>query len=114
MPEAFTLFRRPLYHIPYRPDLAKKQEEKLTQALKDWEENPDDVERIIQLGRQYAYMGQYRRAIAISPSFFPAHYSLGNTLYETGDREGAAREWRKTLELNPQHEGAMRRLQAQG
>jgi len=65
VPEAFTLFRRPLYHIPYRPDLAEKQQEKLTQALKDWREDPEDIGRIIQLGRQYAYMGQYRRAIAI-------------------------------------------------
>ena len=65
MPEAFTLFRRPLYHIPYRPDLAKKQQEKLDQALKDWREDPENVERLIQLGRQYAYMGQYRRAVAI-------------------------------------------------
>lgn len=65
IPEAFTLFRRPLYHIPYRPDLGEKQQDKLDQALKDWREDPEDVERIIELGRQYAYMGQYRRAIAI-------------------------------------------------
>ena len=65
VPEAFTLFRRPLYHIPYRPDLAEKQQEKLEKALRDWREYPEDVERVIELGRQYAYMGQYRRAIAV-------------------------------------------------
>ncbi len=72
------------------------------------------------LGLTYAREGKYeeairyyRRAIAISAGFFPAHYSLGNALYDTGDREGAASEWRETLRINPQHQGAMRRLQAQ-
>ena len=65
VPEAFSLFRRPLFNIPYRPELAEKQAEKLAQALKDWEADPEDVERVIWLGRQYAYMGQYRKAVAI-------------------------------------------------
>lgn len=56
-------------------------------------------------------IGYYRRAIAISPTFYFAHYSLGNALYETGDKAGAEAEWKKTLELMPQHEGAMRKLQ---
>lgn len=63
-------------------------------------------------GKMREAIGYYRRAIAISPSFFPAHYSLGNALYNTGDYAGAEAEWRKTLEIMPQHQGAMRRLQA--
>jgi tetratricopeptide (TPR) repeat protein len=76
---------------------------------------------VYNLGLTYAREGKideamayYRKAIAISPSFFPAHYSLGNALYETGDLEGARAEWKKTLEIMPQHQGALRRLEAHG
>lgn len=65
-------------------------------------------------GKLREAIGYYRRAIAISPSFVPAHYSLGNALYESGDPAGAEAEWRKTLELMPQHRGALRRLQTLG
>lgn len=65
VPEAFSLFRKPLYTIPYRPDLAKGQEEKLERAKEEWIKDPDDTDKIIWLGRMYAYMGEYRKGIAV-------------------------------------------------
>ena len=75
VPEAFSLFKKPLYTIPYRPELAKKQKEKLERAKEEWMEDPDDVDKIIWLGRMYAYMGEYRKGIAV--------FSMGLDKYPT-------------------------------
>jgi len=64
IPEAFSLYKKPLYVIPYRPDLAEGQQKKLDKAIQDFKEDQKNVENYIWLGRQLAYMGRYREGIA--------------------------------------------------
>ena len=42
-----------------------------------------------------------RRAIALSPRFATAHYNLGCTLYDQGDKTSAFREFRASIAINP-------------
>ena len=60
------------------------------------------------LGRVYYDLGRYadaeaqqRRAIALSPTFGPGWYGLGETLAARGDRAGAAAAFRRFMEIEP-------------
>ena len=64
-PEAFDLFGNPLYRSPMQPGIEKVQQPKYEEALKNYQENPDDPHNIIWLGRRTAYLGSYREACAI-------------------------------------------------
>ena len=48
-----------------RPETQEKQEALYEEALKDYQENPDDPDAIIWLGRRTAYLGRHRESIAI-------------------------------------------------
>ncbi len=67
--EAFSLFGEPLFRAPLRPESSEKQEAMYRDALKDFEENPEDADAIIWLGRRTAYLGRYLEAASI--------YSMG-------------------------------------
>jgi tetratricopeptide (TPR) repeat protein len=69
VPEAFSLFGRPLYRVPLPPEALDQQELLYEKALDDWRGNPEDPERIIWLGRRTAYLGRYRESLTI--------YSMG-------------------------------------
>jgi len=64
-PETFNLFGKPLYMTPLRPEIMESQTKLYSEALKNWETNPEDPDNIIWLGRRTAYMGRFREAIAI-------------------------------------------------
>ena len=64
-PEGFSLFGEPLYNPVSYPDPEHKQLVKFNKAHEEWEEAPDDREKILWLGRQHAYLGRYRDAIHI-------------------------------------------------
>ena len=68
-PETFSLFGQPLYRMPLRPETEAKQLELYDEALKDWEKDPGNPDKIIWLGRRTAYLGRYREANGI--------YSMG-------------------------------------
>lgn len=68
-PETFSLFGDPLYKTPLRPEIMDKQKKLYDEALKNWEEDPDNADNIIWLGRRTAYLGRFRESIAI--------YSMG-------------------------------------
>ena len=68
-PEAFSLFNKPLYRMPLRPETFDKQTNLYQDALKNWKENSEEPNNIIWLGRRTAYLGRFREAIAI--------YSMG-------------------------------------
>ncbi len=69
VPEAFSLFGRPLYRTPLPPEALNQQVLLYEKALEDWMGSPEDPERIIWLGRRTAYLGRYRESLAI--------YSMG-------------------------------------
>ncbi|MFW6109011.1 MAG: tetratricopeptide repeat protein [archaeon] len=64
-PETFSLFGDPLYKTPLRPEIMDKQKKLYDEALKNWEEDPDNADNIIWLGRRTAYLGRFRESIAI-------------------------------------------------
>ncbi len=64
-PETFSLFGDPLYKTPLRPEIMDKQKKLYDEALKNWEEAPDNADNIIWLGRRTAYLGRFRESIAI-------------------------------------------------
>ena len=60
-PEAFSLFGEPLNQQPPRPEVVEKQRVLYDEALKKWEQMPEDADSIIWLGRRTAYLGQDTR-----------------------------------------------------
>ena len=68
-PETFSLFGKPLYRMPLRPETEAQQSKLYEEALKNWEKDPDNPDNIIWLGRRTAYLGRYREANGI--------YSMG-------------------------------------
>ena len=68
-PETFSLFGEPLFKTPLRPETMETQQKLYKEALKNWENDPEDPDNIIWLGRRTAYIGNFRESIAI--------YSMG-------------------------------------
>jgi tetratricopeptide (TPR) repeat protein len=68
-PETFSLFGEPLFKTPLRPETMETQQKLYKEALKNWEQDPEDPDNIIWLGRRTAYIGNFRESIAI--------YSMG-------------------------------------
>ena len=68
-PETFSLFGKPLFKTPLRPETMETQRKLYEEALANWEKDPDDADNIIWLGRRTAYIGNFRESIAI--------YSMG-------------------------------------
>lgn len=63
--EAISLLGQPLYPPSLPPSRKHALETELAEARAAYEQNPDDPERIIWLGRRTAYLGRYREAIQI-------------------------------------------------
>jgi tetratricopeptide (TPR) repeat protein len=63
--EAVSLYGVPLNPPELPPETLAERQEKLAQARVDHEQNPDDADALIWLGRRTAYLGHYREAIEI-------------------------------------------------
>ncbi len=59
------MFGEPLYRSPLRQEALTKQQDLYDEALRRYEEGPEDLEALIWLGRRTAYMGRYREAASI-------------------------------------------------
>ena len=77
-PETFSLFGEPLFKTPLREDILERQKKLYDEALKNYETDPDDADNIIWLGRRTAYIGDFRKSIAI--------YSMGIKKHPTDPR----------------------------
>ena len=55
---------------------------------------------------------QYEAAVQARPNYVPARIQLGVTLLSLGDREGAALQWNKVLEIEPDNPRAKMYLRA--
>jgi len=55
-------------------------------------------------------IAEYRTAIRLHPNDAAAHYELGNSLDEEGDRDGAIAEYRTAIRLQPDHAQAHNNL----
>jgi tetratricopeptide (TPR) repeat protein len=64
-PETYSLFGDPLRKAPPNVDAVEAQKSLYNDALKDYKKNPENPDNIIWMGRRTAYLGEYRKAIAI-------------------------------------------------
>ncbi len=64
-PEATSLLGEPLYPPQIAPDELTKRNHNLAVARARYDQNPADEENIVWLGRRYAYLGLYNKAIAV-------------------------------------------------
>jgi tetratricopeptide (TPR) repeat protein len=64
-PETYSLFGEPLRKAPPNEEAVKTQKKLYGEALKNYEKDPENPDNIIWMGRRTAYLGNYRRAIAI-------------------------------------------------
>jgi len=64
-PETFSLFGDPLNKALLRPETKQTQITLYNEALVEYEKDPDDADNIIWMGRRTAYVGDFRKAIAI-------------------------------------------------
>ena len=64
-PEATSLLGEPLYPLQIAPDELTKRKHNLALARARYDQNPADEENIVWLGRRYAYLGLYNKAIAV-------------------------------------------------
>ena len=78
IPEATSIFGKPLYAIELPPDTRKTLEANLAAAEAEHAKNPTSEEAIIWLGRRQAYLWRYREAIGT--------YSKGLALHPTSFR----------------------------
>ena len=63
--QAISLLGDTLYPPPLPEDVREDRDTRLTEARAAYERDPEDADAIIWLGRRTAYLGSYRRAIAI-------------------------------------------------
>lgn len=77
-PETFSLFGKPLFKTPLRPETMEAQQKLYDEALRNWEQDPENPDNIIWLGRRTAYLGNFRESIAI--------YSIGIGKYPDDPR----------------------------
>ncbi|MGH9319074.1 MAG: tetratricopeptide repeat protein [Vicinamibacteria bacterium] len=64
-PEAYSLDGKPLYPAELSPEDRVRLEANLAEAQARFDENPDDPENVIWLGRRLGYLGRYRDAIEV-------------------------------------------------
>lgn len=96
-PEAISLLGKPLYSLPLPEERKKELEDRLAQAQVEYEQKPDDPERIIWLGRRTAYLGRYRAAIEIYTRGIEKHPNYAKLYRHRGHRYITIREFDKAI-----------------
>jgi len=100
------LFR---YHL----QAGRKQMQRLTKLI---EENPENLEYMLNLAHSFYQIGNYEQSIEIlklvlekSPNLGFANLYMGYNLLEMGEKEGALDFFQKTAKNNPQQMGTLMR-----
>jgi len=96
-PEAISLLGKPLYPLNFPEERRRQLEAELAAALRAYEANPDDVERLIWLGRRTAYLTRYREAIAIYTRGLEKHPDHPKLLRHRGHRYISVREFDRAI-----------------
>ncbi|MFQ5822900.1 MAG: hypothetical protein ACE5JB_02470 [bacterium] len=79
------------------PERKKELEETLARAKTEYNQNPDDPERIIWLGRRTAYLWRYREAIEIYARGIENHPNYAKLYRHRGHRYITLREFDKAI-----------------
>ena len=70
--------------------------------------------RLLQLGRVQDAVHVFELNVEAYPTSSNAFDSLGEACLAAGDRTGAVRNYRRSLELNPENQNAIRMLEQLG
>ncbi len=112
-------------HAHYLLALVYSAQKKYDQAAQEYEiilktaskDNPENLEIYIYLAQLYYSQGQYPQAIAqfnrileIQPENVSANYLLATALLDTNHRDRARELFKKTLSIEPAHDGALNSL----
>ena len=85
-PEATSVFGTELFAPPLDPAERAKREANLAAAQSTFDEDPEDVDAIIWLGRRTAYLGRYQEAIEIYTRGLQLHPDEPRLLRHRGHR----------------------------
>jgi tetratricopeptide (TPR) repeat protein len=96
-PEAYTLDGKPLYRPEPPPDARAKLEANLAEAQAKFDEDPDDPENIIWLGRRLAYLGRYRDAVDVYSEGIQKHPDSFKLYRHRGHRYITLRQFDKAI-----------------
>ncbi|NIR43309.1 MAG: hypothetical protein GWN99_05165 [Gemmatimonadetes bacterium] len=95
--QAISLFGEALFPPPLPDSVRLDWERKLVEARADYERHPDDAEAIIWYGRRTAYLGDYRRAIAIYSEGIEKHPDDPRMYRHRGHRFITVREFGRAI-----------------
>lgn len=105
-PETFSLFGDPLWKIPPNTEVYETQKKLYDEAFVEYQKTPDDADNIIWMGRRTAYIGDYRKAIAIFSEGVKKHPEDPRMYRHRGHRfislrffDQAVRDFEKATEL---------------
>lgn len=87
-----SLLGRPLTAPPLAPEAQARMEAQLAAARQAWEQNQDDADALIWMGRRAAYLGRYREAIAVFTDGITRHPSDARMYRHRGHRYLTVRE----------------------
>ena len=96
VPQAQSPLGRPLLALPSGPDTAEA-EAQLQEALEAWRAAPEDVERIIWLGRRLGYLWRMRAAIEVYTYGIELHPNEPALYRHRGHRYISLRQFDKAL-----------------
>ena len=90
--------------------------DQMTRLLKQIEENPENLENLLNLGHSYYQIGEYEKSIGIlkivlgkNPGLSYAHLYMGYNLLEMGKKEKALDHFKSTAKNDPSQMGTVMR-----
>lgn len=91
-PQALSLLGEPLDTPELTPERRAELEELLAEAQAQLAEHPDSEEAVIWVGRRWAYLGEYRKAVEVYTHGLEAHPRSSELLRHRGHRFITLRE----------------------
>jgi tetratricopeptide (TPR) repeat protein len=96
--EALSLLGRPLFAPELAPATRDRLQADLDRARADYENDPDDADAIIWLGRRLAYLGQYRAAIDAFSEGIEKHPADARLYRHRGHRYITTRQFSRAID----------------
>ena len=88
--------------------------DQMARLLKQIEENPENLENLLNLGHSYYQIGEYEKSIGIlkivlnkNPDLSYAHLYMGYNLLEMGEKEKALEHFKSTAKNDPSQMGTV-------
>jgi len=97
-PETTSLLGQALYAPALGDEVREDRESRLNAAREAFEDNPDDVDAVIWLGRRTAYLGHYREAVDIYSDGIEQHPGEARLYRHRGHRHISLRDLDRAIE----------------